>query len=183
MNSILKFVFAITVICFAIPVAAQNDAISKYFNQYVNDENFTVVYISPKMFDMFAKLDIAELADEGDPEAKVALEVIKDLKGLRILTTEKTPAVYYKEAMSKLNTSGMESLMTVRSKEGENVNFYVKDDGGNIIHELLLLVGGDEFVMLSFEGNIDLKKIGKLAKMMDVKGASHLEELDKKKSQ
>lgn len=179
MKSIMKslLIFALTV-C-STGLFAQNDAISKYFNQYVDDPRFTVVYISPKMFDMFAKMDIAELAADGDKEAQIAMEVVKDLKGLRILTTEEEPEKFYKEALAKLKSNSMESIMKVRS-DGENVEFFVKDDGGSIIHELLLLVGGDEFVMLSFVGNIDLKKIGKLAKMMDVKGAEHLEELEKK---
>lgn len=157
--------------------SAQNDAISSYFSQYVEDDRFTVVYISPKMFDMIAKLDLADMADKGDKEAKVALDMISDISGLRILTSEKTPDVFYKEAMKKLDTSQMESLMTIRTQDGENVNFYIKETG-DIINELLLLVGGDEFVMLSIEGDIDLKKVSKLAKALDVKGAEHLEELD-----
>ncbi|HMR44587.1 MAG TPA: DUF4252 domain-containing protein, partial [Saprospiraceae bacterium] len=180
MKAISKIVVIFLFVFAAVAAKAQNDAISKYFNQYVNDNRFTVVYISPKMFDMFTKLDIAELAGEGDKDAQIALEVAKDLRGLRILTTKETPDKFYKEATQKIGTTGYESLMTVRSKEGENVQFFVKDNGGEIVHELLLFVGGGEFVMLSIEGNISLKKIGKLAKMMDVKGAKHLEELDKK---
>ena len=178
MKSIMQsfLVFAFTLI--TVSAFSQDDAISKYFNQYVDDDRFTVVYISPKMFDMFAKMDIKELAGEGDQEAKVAMEVVKDLTGLRILTTEETPDKFYNEAISKLKSLKMESIMKVRS-DGENVEFFVKDDGGDNIKELLLLVGGDEFVMLSFTGNINLKKIGKLANRMDVKGAEHLDELEK----
>lgn len=177
MKNYLKYFGAIAILLVANLASAQSDAISSYFAQYVEDERFTVVYISPKMFDMIAKLDLAELADNGDKEAKVALEMISDISGLRILTSEQTPNVFYKEAKSKLTNSSMESLMTVRTDDGENVNFYVKESG-DTINELLLLVGGDEFVMLSIEGNIDLKKISKLAKALDVKGAEHLEELD-----
>ncbi|RMD75878.1 MAG: DUF4252 domain-containing protein, partial [Bacteroidetes bacterium] len=36
----------------------------------------------------------------------------------------------------------------------------------------------DEFVMLSFVGNIDLKKIGELSKVLNVEGAEHLEKLE-----
>jgi hypothetical protein len=178
MKSIMQSILVFALSLVAVSGFAQDDAISKYFNQYVDDDRFTVVYISPKMFDMFAKMDIQELAGEGDKEAKVALEVVKDLTGLRILTTEENPQKFYEEALAKLKSNKMESIMKVRS-EGENVEFFVTDDGGDNIKELLLLVGGDEFVMLSFTGNINLKKIGKLANMMDVKGAEHLDELEK----
>lgn len=154
-------------------VNGQNDAIEKYFNQYLEDERFTVVYISPKMFNMVAKMDIEDM----DPEVK---DVISDLKGLRILTTEINALAFYKEALQKINTKEYEVLMKVRDGD-ENVHFLIKDDGGDTIHELLLLVGGSsDFVLLSFVGNIDLKKISKLANSMDIKGVEHLDKIENK---
>ena len=46
----------------AIASQAQNDAITRFFEKYVNDEKFTVVYISPKMFQMASKIE----ADDPD---------------------------------------------------------------------------------------------------------------------
>ncbi|GLR16356.1 DUF4252 domain-containing protein [Portibacter lacus] len=151
----------------------QADAIEKYFDKYMDDENFTVVYISPKMFEMVAKI----APEDMDQETR---DVIKDLKGLRILTTEYNTKAFYKEAKSLINTKEYEILMTVRD-DGTNVEFLVKDSG-DIINELLLLVGGDEFVMMSFVGNIDLKKIAKLANSVDIDGMEHLKNLDDKKN-
>jgi len=152
-------------------IQAQQDAIDKYFKQYVEDENFTVVFISPKMFQLISKLDLNEV--DNDPEAKMVMETVKDIRGLRVLTTDVDPMLRYKEAMQKINTNEYEVLVTVRDK-GENVRIWVKESD-NVIEELLLLVGAvDEFVMLSFVGNIDLDKISKLANNIDVKGAEHL---------
>lgn len=173
-NIIKKMVFLAFFFTFLIPLSirAQEDAISKYFDQYVEDENFTVVYITPKMFQMISKLDLK------DKDAREIKEVLQDLKGLRILTTEKNTLQYYKEAISKFNTKEYELLMTVRDKD-ENIRFWTKEKGG-IISELLMLVGGvKEFVMISFIGNIDLEKISKLANKMDVDGMEHLKELKK----
>ena len=173
-NIIKKMVFLAFFCTFLIPLSirAQEDAISKYFDQYVEDENFTVVYITPKMFQMISKLDLK------DKDAREIKEVLQDLKGLRILTTEKNTLQYYKEAISKFNTKEYELLMTVRDKD-ENIRFWTKEKGG-IISELLMLVGGvKEFVMISFIGNIDLEKISKLANKMDVDGMEHLKELKK----
>ena len=162
---------------FLSPLNAQSDAITKYFDKYVNDERFTVVYISPKMFEVLGKLDLDELKDE---EAQIIMDVVKDLKGLRVLTTEETPLKFYEEAKTKIKTSEYEILLTVRD-DGENVQFLIKDEG-NIVKELLLLVGGeDEFVMLSFVGDIDLDKISQLAKKLDVKGVEHLDKLNEEK--
>jgi len=153
---------------------AQNDAITKYFDQYKDDERFTIVNVSPKLFEMIANVASEEVED---PEV---LEMIKEMKGLKILKTEFSPMKYYNEAITKIDTKGYEELMTVRD-EDQNVKILVKDeDGGNIVNEMLLIVGGnDEFVLLSFVGKLHLNKLAKLAKNMDIDGMEHLEELDK----
>ncbi len=159
----------------ALGLQAQSDAIVQYFNKYMEDDRFTVVFISPKMFDMVSKMDL----QTNDPQAQAALDIIKDLGGLRILTTKVTPQKFFQEAKATLPTKGYEVLMTVRDSEnGDNVEFLIKE-AGDRIRELLLLVGGtDEFVMLSFVGDIDLKKIGELSKVLNVEGAEHLEKLE-----
>lgn len=146
---------------------AQDNAIDKYFQQYVEDERFTVVYVSSKLFRMFGKLDLEGL-DFEDKEAEALMDIAKDLKGLRILVTEETPEKFYKEAKEKIDTREYEVLMTVRDKDGDNVDFLVKDENEEIINELLLMVGGeDEFVLISFVGRIDLNKVARLAKEIE----------------
>jgi len=166
-------VLLVAVASLAMPnqVQAQNDAISKYFDKYMDDESFTVVYISSKMFEMFAKID-----PDVDEEVK---EIIRDLKGLRILVRDEGGLKYYKEAIKKIDFNEYEELMTVRD-EGTNVKFVVKEEG-DTIKELLLIVGGaDEFVLMSFMGKIDLAKISRLAKDVDIdiEGLEHLEKID-----
>jgi vacuolar-type H+-ATPase subunit F/Vma7 len=167
----------IAVLSFSVSASAQDDAISKYFNKYADDEKFTVVYISAKMFEMLGKLDLDELEDK---ETEAIMEVVKDMRGLRVLTTEHNAIQVYEDAIKTINTKGYEQLMTVRTDE-ENVQFLVKESG-DVINELLLLVGeANEFVMVSFVGSIDLNKISKLAKVLDVEGAEHLEKLEEEK--
>lgn len=168
-----RILFLIAALISVQAMSAQTDAIEKYFSKYLDDDRFTVVYISPKMFNMVSKMDIKDM----EPEVK---EIISNLRGLRILTTEINPQAFYKEALSTINTKEYEVLMKVRDGD-ENVQFLVKDDGGSTINELLLLVGGSsDFVLLSFVGAIDLNKISKLANSMDIKGAEHLEKIEKK---
>ena len=171
----MKYISSIILVFFLSATAsyAQGDGIERYFSKYKDDERFTMVYVSPKMFQMFTK--VAEgVGDDIEPEIA---EMISNLKGLKILTTEVNARDFYKEAIDMFDTSQYDELMTVRS-EGDDVKFLVKDsDGGNVVDELLLLVGGDEFVMLSFVGEIDLRQIGRLARSIDMKGANHLEKL------
>jgi hypothetical protein len=150
----------------------QNNAIDKFFAAYQDNDDFSVVYVSPKMFQMLAKVASKELDEDINA-------VVKDLKGLKILRTDVNSAAIYKDAVKKINTKEYELLLTARDK-GQNVNFYTKTSTGDIIEELLLLVGGEkEFVLLSFVGTLDLDKIAKLASKLDMDGAQHLEKLKK----
>ena len=180
MKNMLRLRFASFLLLFCLfntplSISAQNNAIEKFFNQYMDDEAFTVVHVTPKMFQMIAKLDIKD-KDYADAKA-----VLQDLKGLWILTTEKNAKApqLYKEASSKINTQEYELLMTVRDK-GDNVRFWTKESNG-IINELLMLVGEpDEFTLISFVGKIDLDKISKLANKVDINGMDHLKTVKKK---
>lgn len=144
----------------------QANAIDKYFKQYLDDERFSVVYISGRMFRLFDKFNIDEM-DMDDDEAKAMLSIAKDLEGLRILTTDENVQAFYEEAKNKINTNEYEILMTIRSRGDDNVDFLIKEEG-NVITELLMLVGGnDDFALLSFVGRIDLDKISELAREME----------------
>ena len=150
---------------------AQEDAIMKYFSKYVDDQRFSAVYISPKMFNMVSKIEIEDM----EPEVQ---EVIRSMKGLRILHTEQNAVQFYNEALKTISTNDYELLLTAR-ENGENVRFMVKDNG-DIVEELLMIVGGEKnFALLSFLGNIDLKKIGKLAKALDIDNLQYLDKLEK----
>ncbi|MEL6866805.1 MAG: DUF4252 domain-containing protein [Bacteroidota bacterium] len=177
----LAYLVGLLAICFApLQAQAQNDAISKYFDQYVDNEDFTVVYVSAKMFELISRLEIDEIED--NEEAKAAMEVVNDLKSIRVLTTENDPGRYYQEAINKINTNEYEMLVKVRD-EGENIQLLIKDDGTSpdAISELLVLVGGeDEFVLVSLLGLIDLKKVSNIANMSNLKGLEHLDKLEDK---
>lgn len=170
----MKSIFSLAIVMLmALSAHAQMDAIERFFKDYQDDKNFTVVYVSPKMFQMVSKVV------DGKEDKELA-SIVKDLKGLRILTSKVNPDKIYTEANKRLNIKEYEELVTVREKDS-NVRFVTKESNG-IINELLLLVGGkDEFVMMSFVGNIDLTKISKLANKLDIGGAEYLDKINKKK--
>ncbi|MBL7782905.1 MAG: DUF4252 domain-containing protein [Saprospiraceae bacterium] len=165
-----QFFLILTVVLGSILQAhAQNDGITRFFKQYEDDERFTMVYVSPKMFQMVAKIET------DDEDWNNIREVVKDLGGLRVLTADSIGdgVAMYKSALSRVPQNEYSELLTVRDGK-ENVRFWIKDSG-NIIEELLLLVGSeDEFTMLSFTGKIDLDKISQLSKSLDIDGAEHL---------
>ena len=155
---------------FSVSMNAQVDAIDRFFEKYQDNEEFTMVYVSPKMFEMFATV----AGDELDAELK---GLVKDLKGLKVLKTETNSLEIYKDAVKKIPTNEYELLMTARD-DGQNIKILTKTKGEDVIEELLLLVGGnDEFILVSFVGNINLNDLAKIAGKMDIDGVKHLEKL------
>ena len=173
MKRVTKFICLLGIALLSMNVASaqsQANAIDKYFKKYVDNEDFTVVYISGKMFELIGRLDIdAKTLDlDDDEDAEAIMDIARDMKGLRILTTEVNAESYYKEAKQMISTKEYEVLMTVRTTDGDNVEFLVLEDpNSSKIAELLLLSGGDDFVLLSFVGNLDLDKISRLANEME----------------
>lgn len=184
----LKFLFFTLALFFAGTLSAQQDAISTYFSKYVNDEDFTVVYVSGKMFNLMETvISNLDTDDMNSDQVKALTDVVQDMKSLRILNRDGDGIKLYKEAKKIIaGAKPYETLMTVREKGSTFVDFYVRENDG-VVDELLLIVGesadgraaallNDEeevdfsdgsFTLLSFEGRIDLNKIGDLAKAFE----------------
>lgn len=60
-----------------------------------------------------------------------------------------------------------EVLMEV-TEENEVVRFYGQDAGGGKFSELLLVVGGNDNALISIQGIIDPKNIGKITGALDL---------------
>lgn len=168
MKKITAIIFALFI---GVSLNAQS-AVEKYFEKYEDNNDFSTVYVSPKMFSMITKATSdADLKD---------LEVLKDLKGLTRLSTEKTPMKYYKEATKSIPLSEYDELVKVK-ENGSKVNIFTKSSGNqDVVKEVLVLSGSDKkFSILSFVGNIKLSDLNKLAKNLNIEGAEHLNKVKK----
>ncbi len=172
MKKLILIIFIADLMAFQ--VNAQDAAISSLFDKYADNEAFTKVSISRKMFSLFTEFE------PEDPETKELAEAISKLEGLKILASDSVDNAqkYYQEATKSIRNSKFEELMSVRDGK-EDVLFMIKENGGKI-SELLMLVGGlNKFVAIDLYGEIDLKQISKLSKGMKVKGMEYLDNIDK----
>jgi hypothetical protein len=163
--------------CIGFSASAQNDAVTKLFNDYYDDENFTKISVSSKMFELFTNI---EAGDENEEEI---LEAVSKLKGLKVIAADSVgnSRELYMNAVKKISGNGYEELMEVKDAK-ENMKFMIKEKDG-VIDELVMVVGGNKsFIIMSLYGEIDLKKISKLSKSMNIKGMEHLKQLDKDKA-
>jgi hypothetical protein len=169
----MKKIVMLLAFTFATTALWAQSGIDKFYQKYANDESFTVINITPKMFTMFSKIDA------NDPDAKKVMSVAKKLTGLKILVNEggKDANRLFQEANAMLSKD-FEELMTIKDKD-TNLKFMVKENAKGNIAELIMLVGGDEFVALTITGDISLSEISNIAKDMDISGFDKLSQVDK----
>ena len=166
---------AVTVMVLAWAVTAQGqDAITKFFDKYSNDQSFTTVNITSRMFGLFTDL---EMEDEEDQEV---MDAISKLKGLKILAKENTDngKELYREAFSLIPKKEYDELMSIRDEDND-MKFLIKEKNGKVSELLMVMGGNDEFFILTLFGEIDLKQVAKISKAMDLDGLEQLERIDK----
>ena len=169
-----NLIIILVTVCMGYTANAQNDVVTKLFNDFYDDPNFTKVSVSSKMFDLFTNIE------PGDADEKEILDAISKLKGLKVVAADsvKDAKKLYTNAVKKISGNGYDELMEVKDA-GEDMKFMIKETNG-VISELVMVVGGKKaFFILSLYGEIDLKKISKLSKSMNIKGMDYLKQLDK----
>ncbi len=168
-----KLFITITIIMASLATYAQGTVVNKYFNQLADNDQFTKVSISSKMFSLFTELEAGSEAEEE------FLKAVSKLKGLKVIASDSigNAAKMYSQALKDIDAAGYDELMSVKDAE-ENMRFSIKESGGKI-EELLMVVGGKKrFVLLSLYGEIDLKNISKIARSMNVGGLDNLSKID-----
>src|SRR6187402_2065769 len=153
----MKKILIIALMMIAVNGVFAQDAISKFFTKYQDDESFTQVTVSSKMFSLFTNMEVESKEDQE------VLEAISKLKGLRILAKENTSDArnLYKEAFSLIPVKEFEELLSVRDKD-KDMKFYIKESGGKI-SELVMIAGGSkDFMVMSLFGEIDLKQVARI---------------------
>jgi hypothetical protein len=152
-----RIVLIIVAVAFPAFIMAQNSAVDKLFNKYKGKEGVTTVQISPELFQVMNAMHIQDL-DKGDiPFDKVA--------SVKILTIEDGDAFqgvnFYDEIKSDLKTNGLSEVMTVDDGD-ETVRMWMKAENAKVL-EFLLIVGGDDNVLIYITGNFDMKDLEGLA--------------------
>jgi hypothetical protein len=129
---------------------------------------------------MFSNLEGIE-----DDDLEDVQDVFGKLTGIKILAVDDPEALgkgvnFFDEIMKDLPRGRYEELMVVKDSESDVVFLAREEDG--VIIELLLIVGGegDENVLISITGEIDLSTIAKLSETLDIEGMEKLENLEEK---
>lgn len=169
-----KIILSFIALCLALMIKAQSNPVDEMFNRYSEKQGFTVVSISSKMFSMFANKD----ADKKETD-----DIISKLKSIKILSVEDSllnkNLNFYTELSHKLDLSIYEELMVVKS--GPDITKFLIKQSGNIISELLVIIGGPGGnSLISIKGELNLKNISDLSKSLDMQELKGLDKIQKK---
>jgi hypothetical protein len=156
-----RVVLFILVVAFPAFMMAQNSAVDKLFAKYQGKQGVTTVSISPELFQMVNAMGIEELEGQDLPLDKVA--------SVKILTIEDEEGWedvnFYNEIKKDLEVDDFEEVMTV-DDGGEVVRMWMKVDK-KTVSEFLLIVGGDDNVLIYITGNFTMNDLEELAESID----------------
>jgi len=160
----MKKLLVILAIVLPMAVLAQKTPVDKLFDKYANQKGFTTVNISGKLLGFAAQME--------NEDEKVS-NMLSSLKGIRVLTVEDEELNQKLDFYEELEKDGFfknnkfEVLMEV-TEEDEVVRFLAKDAGNGKLSDLLLVVGGDDNVLISISGLINPEDVGKITKSLNV---------------
>lgn len=137
------------------------------FDKFEGREDITSVSVNKKTFEMLGEMK-SDGKEKKDKDLSKYLEMADKIENLKVLTTSSVKASA--ELKSTFDTyrkkENLEQLVRVND-EGKNVQIYVKNGkSSSDVKEFLIFVEGgdkigDETVLVSLVGDIDLKKIMK----------------------
>lgn len=151
---------------------SQNIFLDGIFEKYSNQKGFTYVNITPDMFDLFSD-------KTNTKDSSKFMELVKGLTGIKVLTYEKSGTkikAIYEEVLKNIPKGLYKELMVVKS-ENTNVKFLIHKENNKIMELVLLVSEENQFALISITGDIDLKKVKKLSKQMNIKGLDNLDDL------
>jgi hypothetical protein len=156
-----RVILIILTVAFPTLMMAQNSAVEKLFNKYKGKEGVTTVQISPELFQMVKAMDIEEIKEHDIPMDKIS--------SVKILTIEDDEGFegvnFYDEIKGDLNVNDFKEVMTV-DDGGETVRMWMKVND-KVLSEFLLIVGGDENVLIYITGDFNMNDLQGLAESFD----------------
>ncbi len=156
-----RVILIMLAVVFPVLMMAQNSAVDKLFAKYQGKKGVTTVNVSPELFQMVNAMGIEELEEQDFPLDKVA-----SVKILTIEDEEGWEGVnFYKEIEKDLDVSDFAEVLTVNDG-GEMVRIWMKADR-EVVSELLLIVGGDDNVLIYITGDFNMKELEELAESID----------------
>jgi hypothetical protein len=158
-----KIALIIPVLLVPLMLTAQTKSIDKLFKKYYGKEGFTTVLVTEDMFKVIANME----EEKGEIEGTLG-----KIKRVRVIAQEdetEVEAVNFMEELRGVEFDDYKELVVVREADQEVMVLAKEEDGR--LRELLVLVGGEDNVLVSVEGNFTMKDLEALG---DLEGLDEL---------
>ena len=167
------------------------------FERYANNDDVTLVSISPNMFKMLGQMSLSL----DDPEAQEYLEMVTSIKNFKVLVS--SDQGISNEMLNWVNQEvlkqDLDELVSIKDQVTD-ITFYVKEGKKEDYVEQLLMYVNEKVdsdieksnlnikdseikaIVMLLEGYINLNKISKLTDQMNLPGGDLLRKAQKKTS-
>ena len=155
---------------------AQASELNKMFDRYAGQEGFTSLHITRHLFDLFKRVETAQQGKEFD-------EAVTSLRSIKLLVADSTThaamnRTLVRDIHKSLPRDKYSELMVFQQNGRETITVLIREDGPVINEFLMTIDSPKEAVFIFLEGNIDLGKISRLSRTMNIQGFEHLEKID-----
>ncbi len=170
----IKVFFISGLMAFAFTAMGQVNGIDRYFETYKDDERFTQINVSSKMFSLFVNFE------RDDPDEQRVVDIISKLKGLKVLIGKEVDNArqFYNKALNR-PAKEMEELMDITESD-KSFKFFITESNGQISELMMLGYDSAQVILLSLVGEIDIKDISYLSRKMEINGFENLQKLEEK---
>jgi hypothetical protein len=164
----MKKLFLITgALLLPLLIMGQNAAVDQLFNKYQGKEGFTTVYVNKDIFKMISESDKVEHNMN---------ETLEKISGIKILAQEDSEITgdlnFYDELKKNMDFNKYKELVVVKEKD-QDVWIIAREQNERIA-ELLVIVGGEENVLVWIEGNFTFEDLSELSELEGLEQLEHL---------
>ena len=153
-----KIAFLLPLLVLPLIANAQKSPIDELFEKYCGKDGFTTVLVNEEMFEVISNMEESKGEFEG---------TLGKIKRIRVIAqddeAEKIEGVNFMEELKGVKFGDYKELVVVKEADQE-VLILAKEEGGKLA-ELLVLVGGEENVLVSIEGKFTMEDLESLSQL------------------
>ena len=163
----MKHLFLLALLCLTATLSTGQNVIEKHYQNYVDMEDITEVYVSGQLFQYAAHFvddeDFDEIEEIGVEDAKEFILSIESFQLIKVPELADATSVY-EDGVDKISRTHDE-LVAFRD-DNARFTLLVQEDNG-IVSELVGIGADDgEFIVFSLLGDMDFNDLGKIVAKM-----------------
>ncbi|KPL26162.1 MAG: hypothetical protein AMS23_02880 [Bacteroides sp. SM1_62] len=159
-----KIALFIPVLLLPLMITAQQTPIDKLFKKYYGKEGFTTVLVTQDAFEVISHME----KEKGDLEG--TLEKVQRVRVIAQEDEADVEGINFMDELKGVEFADYKELVVVKEADQEVLILAKEEDGK--IRELLVIVGGEDNVLVSVEGNFTMDDLEAL------EGLDGLDKLD-----